>query len=110
MDIGAATGGLSNLPGDAAVTFSLSTGRKALSALAIAAVVGVALSPASAEARGRHYGYGAAALAGGLVLGAIAANSAYARDYDEPRDCWTEKRVRYGAYGERYVQRVRVCD
>ncbi len=92
-------------------TAKLSAGRKALSALAVAAVVGVALAPGAASAKGghRHGGYGAAAVAGGLILGAIAANAAYADSYDEP-SCWTEKRVRYGAYGERYVTRVRVCD
>ncbi|MDR4307907.1 hypothetical protein IHQ68_14895 [Chelatococcus sambhunathii] len=86
----------------------LFAGRKALSALA---VVGVALSPAAASAKGwghHHGGYGAA-VAGGLILGAIVADAAYADSYDAPA-CWTEKRVRYGAYGERYVTRVRVCD
>ena len=91
---------------------TLSTGRKALSALVVAAVVGVALSPVAAFAKGGHgnrghYGYGAAALAGGLLFGAIAANAA---DYDEPRECWTEKRVGFNAYGERIVQKVRICD
>ena len=87
----------------------LSPGRKAFALFAAAAVIGVALSPADASAKGRHYGYGAAAIAGGLILGAVAADAAYADSYDEP-SCWTEKRVRYGAYGERYVQKVRVCD
>lgn len=92
------------------VASKLSAGRKALAALAIAAVVGVALSPAAASAKGwghHHGGYGAAAFAGGLIVGAIVADAA--ADYDAPA-CWTEKRVRYGAYGERYVTRVRVCD
>ena len=91
-------------------TTKASTGRKVLSALAIAAVVGVTLAPAAASARGghHHYGYGAAALAGGLVLGAIAASAAEPA-YDEPA-CWTEKRVRYDADGYRYVQKVRICD
>ncbi len=92
---------------------TLSTGRKALSALVVAAVVGVALAPATAFAKGGHghggrYVYGAAALAGGLILGAVAASAA---DYDDDAPaCWTEKRVRFDAYGDRYVQKVRVCD
>lgn len=94
---------------------TLSTGRKALSALVVAATVAVALSPASAFAKGGHghggrghYGYGAAALAGGLILGAIAAS---ANDYDEEApNCWVEKRTRVNAYGDVFVQKVRVCD
>lgn len=97
----------------------LSTGRKAFSALAVAIAVGAAMSPMSASAKSwkhhhghsyghGHYGYGAAALAGGLILGAIAANAAE-RSYVE-RECWTERRKSYDGFGGVYIRKIRVCD
>lgn len=90
----------------------LSTGRKAFSALAVAIALGAAMTPMSASAKDwkhRHYGYGAAAIAGGLILGAIAANAADRGDYVE-RECWTEKRKSYDGYGGVYIRKIRVCD
>lgn len=83
---------------------------KTVAALLAACTLGLATAP-SAEAgwRGRHYGYGAAAVGGGLLLGAlIASNSRPAYAY--ARDCWLERQKRYDAYGNRYYVKVRVCD
>ena len=97
--------------GDAAM-IKLSTGRKALSALTVAAVIGVAMTPMSASAKNwkhhGHGGYGAAAFAGGLLLGAIVANSADARTVE--RECWTERRKSYDGFGGVYIRKIRGCD
>lgn len=95
------------------MTVFASTARKATAALLAAAVVGAAFSPAVAEARsGRTAAYVAGGVAGGLLLGAIAANAgpAYESGVAYERDCWLEKRKRYDAYGDPYFVKVRVCD
>ncbi|HWG05786.1 MAG TPA: hypothetical protein VG271_12300 [Beijerinckiaceae bacterium] len=51
------------------------------------------------------FGYGAAAIAGGLALGAIAANAAAAAD-----DCYVVRRVMIDEDGNEYVRRVRICE
>lgn len=52
---------------------------------------------------GYGYGYGAAALAGGLVLGAIAASAA-----DD--ECFIERRRAVDEDGNIFVRSVRVCE
>lgn len=78
---------------------------KKSAALALAlATLGSAALVTGAEARPRHYwGYGAAAVAGGIVLGSVlAASSArsapvYVDEEEAPRRCHTVERVnRYG--------------
>ena len=49
------------------------------------------------------FGYGAAAIAGGLALGAIAANAV-------ADDCYVVRRVMIDEDGNEYVRRVRVCE
>ncbi|GJD49937.1 hypothetical protein OPKNFCMD_2673 [Methylobacterium crusticola] len=49
-------------------------------------------------------GYAAAAVAGGLALGAIAAAAAYAPT------CYVARRPVVDAYGNTYLRRVRVCE
>lgn len=78
------------------------TKKSAALALALATLGSAALAT-GAEARPRHYwGYGAAAVAGGLVLGSVlAASSARSEpiyvDEEAPRRCFTVERVnRYG--------------
>ena len=51
------------------------------------------------------FGYGAAALAGGLALGAIAASAASAED-----ECYIVRRRMIDEDGNEYIRRVRVCD
>jgi hypothetical protein len=76
--------------------------KSAVLALALAALGSAALAT-GAEARPRHHwGYGAAAVAGGLVLGSVlaasSANSAPVYVEEEaPRRCFTVERMnRYG--------------
>lgn len=99
--------------------------RKSILALTAAATLGTAaLIPAEASARWRpEYGWGAAAVAGGVLAGAAIANAqpryygpppvAY---YDSPAyveaapQCWMERR-RVWVEGVGWTrQRVRVCD
>lgn len=90
-------------------TFS-SKAAKTVAALVAACTLGLATAP-SAQAGGwhKHHSYGAAALGGGLLLGAlIASNSRPAYGY--VRDCWLERQKRYDAYGNRYYVKVKVCD
>ena len=95
------------------MTSIFSRSRKIVAAtLVAAAAIGAVAAPSAAEAKGwkhghgRHYGYGAAAIGGGLLLGAIIASNsrAYAAD------CWVERRKFYDAYGYPYIRKVRVCD
>lgn len=102
------------------MTLVSSRARNTVAALLAAATLGVAAAPSAANAGGwknhhhgghgwghRGYGYGAAALGGGLLLGAlIASNSRTAY----VRDCWFERVKRVNAYGDIVVRRVRVCD
>ncbi len=77
---------------------------KTSTALALAVLaLGSAAFSSAAEARPRHWGYGAAALAGGLVLGSMIAGSAarsapvYVEEDEAPRRCYSVERVnRYG--------------
>ena len=55
---------------------------------------------------GPGWGYGAAALAGGLAIGAIAASAASASD----DACFIERRRMVDDEGNLYVRRVRVCE
>lgn len=79
------------------------TKKSTVLALSLAALGSAALAT-GAEARPRHYwGYGAAAVAGGLVLGSVlAASSArsapvYVEEDEAPRRCTTVERVnRFG--------------
>jgi hypothetical protein len=88
----------------------LTTKKTATLALALFAL-GSAAFASAAEARPRHWGYGAAALAGGLVLGSVLAGSAarsepvYVED-EAPRRCFTVERV--NRYGE-VIGLRRVC-
>lgn len=96
------------------MTTIFSHGRKIVAATLIAAAaIGAVAAPSTAEAKGwkhgghrGHYGYGAAAVGGGLLLGAIIASNSRA----DAADCWVEKRRGYDAYGYPVVRRVRVCD
>ncbi|MDR7035603.1 hypothetical protein J2X36_000338 [Methylobacterium sp. BE186] len=54
---------------------------------------------------GPGWGYGAAALAGGLALGAIAVGAAGAAE-----SCYVERRRMEDEEGNVYVRRVRVCE
>lgn len=113
MLIGAAMGGFLKRERTAAMTISPKVS-KTVAALVAAATIGLATAP-SAQAGGWHghhggrgYGYGAAALGGGLLLGAMIANSRPAYGY--ARDCWLETRKRHDGYGQRYFVKVKVCD
>lgn len=55
---------------------------------------------------GNGYGYGAAALAGGLALGGIAATLAARSD----QDCTVLRRIVEDQDGNQYVRHVRVCE
>jgi hypothetical protein len=88
------------------------TQKSAALALALA-TLGSAAFATGAEARPRHYwGYGAAAVAGGIVLGSVlAASSArsapvYVDEEEAPRRCQTVERV--NRFGEVIGYR-RVC-
>jgi hypothetical protein len=90
----------------------MSSKKNAILALAIL-TLGAAAFSSGAEARPRHWGgwgYGAAAVAGGLVLGSVlAASSANAEPAyieDAPRRCFTVER--FNRYGEVIGER-RVC-
>ena len=59
-----------------------------------------------------HYRRGpavAAGLIGGLALGAIAAQHAYATPVYYGGRCWIERRVRVNRWGERVVRNVKLC-
>lgn len=98
------------------MTMLSSKSKKIAAAVLAAATFGVALAPtgASAGGGGHHgfgygHGYGAAALGGGLLLGALAASSAHSAPA-YARDCWLERRKRYDRYGYPFFVKVRVCD
>lgn len=112
MDIGAAMGGSSKTSKGTVMTIIASKARKAAAALLAAAVMASAFAPAAEARSGRTAAYIAGGVAGGLLLGAIAAGSARAYESDAvyARDCWLEKRKRYDAYGYPYFVKVRVCD
>lgn len=52
------------------------------------------------------YGFGGAALAGGLMLGALAATASAAA---AAQDCHMEKKPMVDAYGNKYFDQVKVC-
>ncbi|MGL5448668.1 MAG: hypothetical protein ACRDBL_15280 [Rhabdaerophilum sp.] len=85
--------------------------KSAAFAIAIAAI-GSAAFASAAEARPRHWGYGAAALAGGLVLGSVLAGSAarsapvYVEEDEAPSNCYMVERV--NRFGE-VIGLRRVC-
>ena len=100
---------------------SISLTRKAVfAALAVSVAAAGLAAPTSADAKpypyysgykkpgwgyGPAYGYGAAALAGGLAVGAIAAGVAASDGA-----CWIERRRVYDDFGNLYVRRIRVCE
>ena len=73
---------------------------------------GYGLGPAYGYGYGPEYGYGSgygyaaggAALAGGLMLGALAASAAAAQN------CHMEKKPMVDPYGNKYFTQVRVCE
>ncbi|MFC3691427.1 hypothetical protein [Chenggangzhangella methanolivorans] len=94
------------------MTVIASKARKAAAALLAAAVMASAVAPAAQARSVRNAAFIAGGVAGGLLLGALAAGSAdaYERGVSYERDCWLEKRKRYDAYGDAYFVKVRVCD
>lgn len=55
------------------------------------------------------YGYGAAALAGGFALGALAASAASANS-GSVGACWYERRKAVDDFGNLYIRKIRVCE
>lgn len=94
------------------MTVIASKGRKIVAGLLTSAVLAGAFAPSAAFAgNGHRWGYAAAGLGGGLLIGALAAQPRYVeREVVYDRRCWTERRRVYDAYGDAYVRRVRVCD
>lgn len=93
------------------MTASISFGRKALSALVAATVIGATFAPVAASARDHHRGRNAAFIGSGLLLGTLIAAGAAASEVEVvERDCWIEKRRSVDEFGDVYVRRVRVCD
>ena len=94
------------------ITRKFSSTKRAALALAVLTLGSAALA-SGAEARPRHWGgwgYGAAAVAGGLVLGSVLAGSSARAEpvyiEDAPRRCFTVER--FNRYGEVIGER-RVC-